>query len=110
MSVQGSSACCAKPGAATARHNTTRAAPQAGVRQPSNMGLSYHRYTGGMPTAAWWVPPRTTDPELIDLPDTPWEDVLKGMRDVQRINQLLFTYDLLLDALMRHVRWPEDRP
>lgn len=63
-----------------------------------------------MPTAAWWVPPRTTDPELIDLPDTPWEDVLKGMRDVQRINQLLFTYDLLLDALMRHVRWPEGRP
>jgi ubiquinone/menaquinone biosynthesis C-methylase UbiE len=63
-----------------------------------------------MSMTAWWAPPRTNEPELIDLPETPWEDVLQGMRDVQRINRILFTYDMLLDALQRHVRWPEGRP
>lgn len=63
-----------------------------------------------MTKTAWWAPPRTDAPELIDLPDTSWEDVQKGMRDVQRINQLLFTYDMLIDTLLRHVRWPEERP
>ncbi|MDB5098851.1 MAG: SAM-dependent methyltransferase [Cyanobacteria bacterium RYN_339] len=61
-------------------------------------------------TTSWWVPPRTDEPELIDLPTTPWEDVLKGMRDVQRLNKLLLTYNVLLDTLLRHVRWPEGRP
>ena len=49
-----------------------------------------------MPEHAWWSPPKGHRAELIDLPDTSWDDVLKGMRDIQRINQLLLTYPILL--------------
>jgi ubiquinone/menaquinone biosynthesis C-methylase UbiE len=63
-----------------------------------------------MPEHAWWSPPKGHRAELIDLPDTSWDDVLKGMRDIQRINQLLMTYPILLEAFARHAKWPTDRP
>lgn len=63
-----------------------------------------------MPEQAWWAPPRRGAAELIDLPSTPWEDVLQGMRDVQRINELLLTYPILFQSFLRQVRWPTDRP
>ncbi len=58
----------------------------------------------------WLIPPRSGEPELIDLPDTPWDDVLQAMRDVQRINGLLGAYPVLLSTLGRLADWPEDRP
>lgn len=57
-----------------------------------------------------WVQPRTDADELIDLPGTPWEDVLRGMRDVQRINQVLLTYPILFATFDRLATWPTDRP
>ena len=56
------------------------------------------------------VPPRSGAPEWIDLPETPFEDVLQAMQDIQRINGLLLTYPILLGVLERLARFPADRP
>ncbi len=57
-----------------------------------------------------WVQPRTDADELIDLPGTAWEDVLRGMRDIQRINAVLLTYPILFATFDRLATWPTDRP
>lgn len=59
---------------------------------------------------ALWVQPRTDAEELIDLPDTSWDDVLRGMRDIQRINAVLLTYPILFATFDRLATWPADRP
>lgn len=59
---------------------------------------------------ALWVPPRSGEAEWIDLPETPWEDVLRAMADVARINALLLTYPILIGVLQRRARFPEGRP
>lgn len=59
---------------------------------------------------ALWVPPRSGEAEWIDLPETPWDEVLRAMRDVAKINTLLLTYPILIGVLQRLVQFPADRP
>lgn len=63
-----------------------------------------------MDFSALWVPKRSGEAEWIDSPDTPWDEVLRAMQDVARINALLLTTPILIAALRRHVRLPEGRP
>lgn len=60
--------------------------------------------------SALWVPPRSGEAEWIDSPETPWEDVLRAMEDVARINALLLTYPILISVLQRLATFPADRP
>lgn len=60
--------------------------------------------------SALWVPPRSGEAEWIDLPETPFEDVLRAMEDVARINALLLTYPILIGVLQRLATFPADRP
>ena len=59
---------------------------------------------------SWFIPPRSGLKEWIDHPETPRSEVLKAMRDVQRVNGLLGTYPILLSHLQRLATWPTDRP
>lgn len=58
----------------------------------------------------WFIPARSGLTEWIDCPETPWEDVLVAMGDVQRVNALLGAYPVLLWHLGRLASWPTDRP
>lgn len=58
----------------------------------------------------WFIPPRSGLTEWIDCPDTPWDEVLRAMGDVQRVNRLLGTYAILLAHLARLATQPADRP
>lgn len=58
----------------------------------------------------WFIPRRSGLTEWIDSPETPWDDVLVAMRDVQRVNWLLGAYPVLLAHLGRLASWPADRP
>lgn len=58
----------------------------------------------------WFIPPRSGETEWIDSPDTPWDQVLAAMRDVQRINGLLATYPILFAHLDKLATFPPDRP
>lgn len=52
---------------------------------------------------AWWVPPRGTDPEAIDDPNTPDDELREAMRGVRNLNRRLGYHAYLVNQLSRRL-------
>lgn len=49
----------------------------------------------------WWMPPRTSQQELLDAPDIPVSDLHGNLLDLQRLNRYLGSHWLVLRTLQR---------
>jgi len=57
------------------------------------------------------APPRNLRPELLDLDEAPFEEVMDSLRDVQRVNRYLSGYRVLLHHIGRFFdRHPSGQP